>query len=438
MKLDNDEKIIFEALNSIKIKDNNLKYNVHNKLNKKKPLFFPKRIAFAIVILLSFTISIPVLANSSSSFNNLINFVEDKFLSLFNPLEIKKEDNNIKLEVVSGVKDNDTAIIYITLQDLNGNRIDENLDLNDSLKIKGLDSFTSELSYFDKETQTATLKIQGTGNSLSDNLSLSLSSFLSGKVEESSVLDKNTFLELIKTKPSTVKLNPKEMLGTSGDIGNFESIDVLNKGTLNHKFKDIPNMTITNIGIINNSLHIQTKWNKEKHNNHGYLYLTNNKDETLKLNSSNISLSFNEYGDAIQGNDYVEFIYDLEEFDPTKLNLNAYSSYNENLIEGNWNLKFKLEPLTFKKEISPNLNTDLGLIKDIKISPIGIFILTESKFSNLDSIKLEMIDGSIITLTKKVVKEDSNTTYHKFFSSSPLDENNIKHIFIHNQKFNIN
>ena len=58
-------------------------------------------------------------------FCNLLSIVSPDFALLLQPIEIACEDNGIKMEVVGAMNDDEMKVIYITMKDLVGDRIDE-------------------------------------------------------------------------------------------------------------------------------------------------------------------------------------------------------------------------------------------------------------------------------------------------------------------------
>ena len=71
------------------------------------------------------------------------------------------EDDGIKMEVISAYINADKADIYISMQDMTDERIDETTDLFDSYSINRpfSSSATCERMSYDEETKTATFLI---------------------------------------------------------------------------------------------------------------------------------------------------------------------------------------------------------------------------------------------------------------------------------------
>ncbi len=81
-------------------------------------------------------LTVPVLAASVEPVYELIYLVSPSAAQFFVPVQKSDTNNGIKMEVVSADIRGDTARIYITMQDLIGDRVDETIDLYDSYDIR--------------------------------------------------------------------------------------------------------------------------------------------------------------------------------------------------------------------------------------------------------------------------------------------------------------
>ena len=437
MKIDKDEEIIRNALNSIYTKESNIKYNVNSKLNKKKEIFTFKKVAVTFSVLLSLVVAVPVMAATFSSFEGLLNTIDSKFENLLEPIQLISENNGIKMEVVSAMKDEDMIVVYITLQDIEGNRIDKTLDLNDSYRIEGLNSYTNEIVDYNEQSKTATIRIQANSNKNLRNkkIEFSLNSFISGEKIISSSLSNDIFVgSLINEVKNTAKLYMDNIAGGGGllyeELSNEKEIDILEKDKLNIKFNNISSMSITNMGIINNQLHIQTKWDKSKFDNHGFLYLTDNEGKKIDVRDANIYYSFDENGRTIYGNDYIEYIFDLTNINLNSINLNADVFYSENYVQGPWKTNFKIDPISEEKVVNHERINSHYTIDKIKISKLGISILTDNNLDEVSSIKINMNNDMQEMLDSKIIIQEGNKTYIKFLSNAPIDIQSVKSIDI--------
>src|SRR5699024_5692890 len=117
-------------------------------INKKQPL------KIAMVTCICIMLSVGVLAATVPSFNEIVSIVSSDIASILQPIEMTSEDNGIKMEVVAAYNDDEMAVIYITMQDLTGDRIDESLDLYNYTLSEGA-LFNSQIIGYDEETKTA-------------------------------------------------------------------------------------------------------------------------------------------------------------------------------------------------------------------------------------------------------------------------------------------
>jgi hypothetical protein len=83
---------------------------------------------------------------------------------LLQPVALVSESNGIKMEVVAAMNDDDTAVAYLTMQDLSGDRIKGSIDLYHYSISEG-SMFTHEMIAYDEKTKTATIRLLANGGS---------------------------------------------------------------------------------------------------------------------------------------------------------------------------------------------------------------------------------------------------------------------------------
>ena len=138
MKFDHDELIIKKSLNTIHTPEYNIKKNVQGKMEKPSSYMnFKRAIPITLLAFAMLIFSVGVSAAYIPSFNSLLSIVSPEIALKLQPIGNSNEDDGIKMEVVAAMSDEEMAIIYITMQDLTGNRIDETLDLNDDYSLTG-------------------------------------------------------------------------------------------------------------------------------------------------------------------------------------------------------------------------------------------------------------------------------------------------------------
>ena len=158
MNFDKDELIIKDALDSI----HTPQYKIDINIKKATSGYKGSRRCIALVIALTMFVSVGVMGATIPSFNGLISKIQDELGNYLYPIQLTSEDNGIKTEVVAAYNDDDMAVIYINIQDLEGNRVDGSTDFYNYSFNNG-DSFGAELVNYDEGTKTATIRIMLNG-----------------------------------------------------------------------------------------------------------------------------------------------------------------------------------------------------------------------------------------------------------------------------------
>lgn len=343
-KIKADEKLIEEVLQKAE------------KSDKKRPSIRIAAIAMAAVLIL--TVGMPAFAENVSSFYDsplydLLYRFAPKTAQFFVPVSESCTDNNIKMEVIATYVHEKTAEIYISMQDLNGDIIDENIDLFDSYDIHrpfDANGHCEKVSY-DEDTHTATFLISLTeteGTALKGKkITFSVDKFLTGKRE----------LEDIKIDNAWSAVKDGDIISFTGKYRHnkdyylkswpLKSEDAEKIELFQPSETDISSLSefhhrVTGIGFINNQLHIQIATNQlPRLDAHGYVFL---KDKYGNVIEADTGYSFIEQSEAKKRDrwDYNEFVFDI-----TPEELNDYELYGNfwtysKLTEGKWRVSFKL------------------------------------------------------------------------------------------------
>ena len=259
----------------------------------------------------------------------------------FKPVNRSDEDNGIRLTVDSVYLHSDTVEIYVSLQDLTGDRLDETTDLFDSYRInRGFDcSATCSLAGYDAQTRTARFLISITsfdGQDIEgDKLTFSLNRLLTGKTETEGAV---TGLDLaaVQAEPATQQVTRRGGSGIAAEAGGSTAetrTALVPTGTL---AAPAPGVAITAVGYVDGLLHIQVLYeNILETDNHGQLWLENGAEKLECLGS----LSF---FDENESDSFEEYVFDVS---PVQLaDCTLYGSFvtADTLIEGNWEITFPL------------------------------------------------------------------------------------------------
>ena len=262
----------------------------------------------------------------------------------FKPVNRSDEDNGIRLTVDSVYLHSDTVEIYVSLQDLTGDRLDETTDLFDSYRInRAFDcSATCSLAGYDAQTRTARFLISITsfdGQDIEgDKLTFSLSQILCGKSEFEGALE-NIDLAAASLSPATQDVPLRGYGGTGAqtlfpDVSGSDSMSLLvPTGTL---AAPTPGVTVTAMGYIDGLLHIQVLYdNIRETDNHGLLWLQNG--------SERIDCLANASFDHENGRDsYENYIFDIPPEDLANCTLYGQFVTADTLIYGDWSITFPL------------------------------------------------------------------------------------------------
>ena len=126
-------------------------------------------------------LALPVAA-STPTFQKLVYLISSEMIDALQPINLVSEDNDIRLEVLGALNDEEQVVIYLTLQDLNGDILDETLDIY-NYTLDGVSILNIQTIDYNKETKTATLRLQGNGGKHLNGKSIrfGIQSFLTNK-----------------------------------------------------------------------------------------------------------------------------------------------------------------------------------------------------------------------------------------------------------------
>lgn len=321
------------------------------KSRSKRPVI--KIVAIAVAAVLILTVGMPAFAANVSPLYDLLYSFAPKTAQFFVPVSESCTDKNIKMEVIASYVHEKTAEIYISMQDLSGDIIDESIDLFDSYDInRPFDGYGHcERVSYDENTHTATFLIYLTeteGTSLEGaKVTFSVDKFLTGKRESTDIKIDNAW-SAVKNGDTTsfigkhlinkdyylisvpMKLEDAEKLEL---LLPFET-DIESLSDFHHK--------ITGVGFINNQLHIQIATNQlRSFDAHGYVFL---KDKSGNIIEADMGFSFIESKESKKTNrwNYCEFIFDITPEELNDYELYGYFSTYSKLTEGNWRVSFRL------------------------------------------------------------------------------------------------
>lgn len=345
-------KEVYRQLNELIYPENTLiEYTVSlAAARRKKHTSSIRRTAAAACILCAIMyFSLPVLAAHIDPVYRLMYALSPQAAQHFMPVQRACEDQGIRMEVESACIYENSAQIYITMEDLTGDRIDETTDLYDSYSINyPFDAIgTCSLEDYDEATGKASFLIaidkmpggRKNHNILGDKITFSVREFLSHKKQYDNILIPID----LSTVPTDSPVQPVEACGLSYSSETYRSIDdnatALIPGAPMEEFP-IEGISLTAIGCVDDMLHVQLAVeNSLENDNHGYVWLA---DADGKRLDSVYSIDFRDT-DEDKDIRYQEIVFCI----PTE-GLSDYSLYGHFTIsglktEGNWRVTFPLE-----------------------------------------------------------------------------------------------
>lgn len=400
------------------------------KSRKRKSI---KMIILPSVATLFLVFTVGVAAATNTSMNELIAKVSPEIALLLQPIELSSTDEGINMEVVAAMNDDDMAVIYVTMQDLEGERIDETLDIYDYLISKGHSS-TSEVVAFDEITKTATVRFQASGGEKINNkkLKFQIRSFLSDKQVFEQVKVNIDLNSVVQKQPIAIQRDAITGMGGElySNVEDQESFEVLSNEHLIIKIPPIDFMEITNVGFIQNKLHIQTEWIDNDKDNHGSFYFMNTAGE--KIYPSSISFGRDKNGNFEYGHNYQEYVFDMDTINLEEYELSGDFTTSGNFVSGNWQTTFKLSAVNEREIIDFLYDFGSWQSQEVAISPLGLTIkgIGEVKNSTEMMATISMKDGRTQNLDQFYSITDKGQVKLKLLTDEPLDVEKVKSISI--------
>lgn len=404
------------------------------KAKSEKPKRKLKKVALSLVASTAILFSAGVGAAHIPSFNNLISNVNPDVALMLQPIEKSSESNGIRAEVVGAMNDTEMAVIYLTLQDMSGNRIDETVDIYD-YSLTGAQMFNSQIIDFDEATNTALFRIQANGGrELKDRkVNFLIESFLSHKETFEQPINAN-LSALTNIVPETISLDMSNIPGGGGPLYHQLSkegiVQVLKPNKNSISLPGIHFMHISNIGVIDNRLHIQANWTANGIDDHGYFYFID--ENGNEVHPSNINFGTDDSGETNYGKEFTEYIFSIDNIDFNNDKLMGYFVSSEKFITGNWSTTFRIPTTGEEKRIDFKQEFETWSSDTVSISPLGITIYGNGDFNNSSNIKVTatMNDGSVLTFDSVMSLNEENDVNIKFLPSGILDTAKIESVNI--------
>ena len=332
-----------------KVWENKIRENkIQGKQNHNRR--WSRGIAWAAGFLLVINVSLPVLAGTFPTVYELMYLVSPAVAQFYQPVQLSDEHDGIRMEVVAAYIHEETAEIYITLQDLEGDRLDETTDLYDSYSIHmpysaigncrkvGYDPESGILTYLITVTQENGRKIEG------EKLTFSVGGYL-GQEQEYEKIE----IPIDLTQVTEESYQYVDTPARGGTMMGYSGLAAIMSGTYpvlvpQPADPDFPieGVKFTGIGYVEGKLHIQyAVYNALNNDNHGSFFLQNEAGEMLQEAGS---ISFYE-GSGKKRIDYRDSVFLIPQEELQNYRLYGDFVISEGFHEGNWQVTFPIKEI---------------------------------------------------------------------------------------------
>jgi len=410
-KFDNEERLIHSALSRIKVDSSELSAKVIGSLHTQKERSarrIKRGLTLVAAIVSIMAITTTALA-ATGGFDWIMQRINPSFAEAIEPVMLYTEDEGIRMTVIGAQTFDNRAVVYVSLQDVSGeNRLTEYGSLGMGLFLKEVieESISAEINtvdefmppmistgtgvrrvYFDEATGTAyfELTMTATDGTIANSLIINNTCVELDRVSISSkpvgIALEN--LEAPNTLDVTLGYDVNSSLGWNDDSLFGSTISMLEPG----RFAELPSYTdnhwVSNIGLIDGRLHVQTIGYSEGRFGgsgvsfallrsdgatiHTYEMVFATADENYNLMSSPISFVSDRRVHHV-----TEFIFDVDVENLSDYILTFYGSISAG-VEGEWTVQVDTSDTSTQIITISEAHYIAGhTIEFVTVTPIGI------------------------------------------------------------------
>lgn len=385
---------------------------------RRRAVRFRRAAVSMVAASLALVFGVAVAAAAFPSFERFLGNMGEDLRGLVQPVGTEVTAEGIRMEVVAAVHDGDSAVVYLTLQDKTGRRVDETTELA-SVNIGGAAFSAGEQMHFDPTDNTATFRLEGSvaGEELGRNITVELGSILSGRVYHEAVDTGLTLadIETLNPAPGTVALAAESDAYYSYSTAGLHSealeallasrtMPMLPLDSLENAPAGPEWVQYTGLGIVD-----------------GYLHVQRCNEPRARLSYPTFSLSYpgQEEEDTLsrghvdRGETYEEFIYtyatrvehllEIPAGVPREqVRLMASGSEHSNYTEGPWKVSFPLEKDPVEKRAVCEIDLGGWAIHEVGVTSIGVAAYASGEMgpqSSAADIRVYLRDGSNVEMS---------------------------------------
>ncbi|MCR4607380.1 MAG: hypothetical protein K5771_06620 [Oscillospiraceae bacterium] len=298
----------------------------------------------AIVLCVLLFLSVCVIADLDFAYDALY-AVSPEIAQKLKPLREECEDNGIKLKFISSSVNEKGIEIFVSLEDLEEDRIDDTVDLFDSYSVNCPFPASNSCRFveFDPENREAlfliSIRQQDDQVITGDKITISMNRLLSHKRVFKGQIPQIDLVSVCQKSPALQKDDP-QIRGYSAP--SEWTFDASSFGVLAQmpemSFSPAQGAEITAAGYVDGLLHIQVHYDDIlAYDNHGDVYLTDT--DGAEINAV-YSISF--WDESHEGS-YQEYLFDITAEELPAYKLTGYFVTCDTLINGNWQITFPLK-----------------------------------------------------------------------------------------------
>lgn len=307
-----------------------------------KTIRFPfKKLAAVAAALLVCIGSVPALAaaNVAPAYDLLYN-ISPALAQRLKPVQESCVDQGIQMEVGAAYIHGDTAEVMICFKDLEGNRIDETVDLFDSYVIRNSSDCVCSCEFlnYEEKTGVATFLVSITQmrekDFTGDKVTVSVSKLLTQKKTYTGTLPEINLSTASQTPDTQAEVRIHGRGGSNLDMAEGLSFLMPEETPLG---VPINGVSVTGIGYVDGMLHVQVCYEDTSNtDNHGYIWLQG-PDRKLVSSEFNINFFDEDFCDS-----YNEFVFDIPYEELGNYQIYGDFTVNGQLIEGDWQVTFPM------------------------------------------------------------------------------------------------